>query len=1256
MKTSILLASCCCLAVTALAHYAIAQPPDHAAVLARLKTYHFGDDAAPLDTVTQWVNAARANPNQKGQTARELADVLHSDAPFDAKQFVCRELVLIAGPEQVPVLTEQLPNDQLAHYALMVLARIPGAGVDEALTREVALTHGPTQLEVINTLGERRVTGAASALTPLLTSPDAAVGEAAAAALGKLDDGAALEPLRQAYQNATGAHRLAFGQALLVGADRLQARGAMPAALAIYQQLNADAANPQLNAGGLRGLLLTDGQKNLPLLLESLGQDGSPRQSAALAFVRESKSTVVTQGLSERLPKLSTMGQRLLLAALGERGDAAALSAVTSLAHSADSGVALAAVDTLGALGDAMTVPVLLELASAGATPQRAAARLALARLHGHAVDTKLLGLLDGAPVPTRVEIINSLGQRLVTTAVPRLAQATRSPQPAIVAAAVGVLRDMGRPQDLPALLDILPTTPIASRPSVVNAIAEIARRAPEENGRTGVILARLKQPTTPAVKADLLAVLSRVGGPSALATLRAATTDTSPAVRLSALRLLANWPTAEPLDDLWRAANTTGDEAPRVVALRGYIRLLGLDEGAAPAAAVAHYRRAIDLDKNPEVKRLALAGLAKLKSKPALDYAASFMTDAAVRPEAELATVEIAASTLGAWRDETRAILMPIANGTGDENARQKARDLLAASAKASEYVLTWEAAPAYQQAGMAFSQLFNIPFAPEDPAQAKSVVWRLMPTGTNAAQPWLIDLLALWGGESRVSYLRTAVWSEIAHDAVLELGSDDGVKGWLNGQIIVADNAQRAIAPGQDKVKAQLKPGWNGLMLKITQNNQGWGACARFANADGSALTGLRYAVPSGLTGADTLSAARNYTASPVAVPVVASAPATPVATAPVGIVDKNWKKIVLDKKFRSEGVAVADVNHDGQPDVLVGDLWYEAPNWTPHEIRAPKDYGDGSNGYSEAFLCFAYDVNGDGWPDLVVIGFPGKPCYWYENPRNQPGHWPEHLIWHSACDETPNFVDLFGDGKKELVMATQPEAQMAWFAPDTDVTKPWRLHPISPEHTPGTEQFTHGLGYGDINGDGRNDVIVRQGWWEQPADAKTSDKPWTFHPANLGFECANMYAFDVDGDGLNDVFSSSAHQKGVWWHQQVPGKGGAQFTQHLITDAFSESHSMNFVDINGDGQKDLITGKRWWAHGPNGDIDPNAAPVLVWIEIKKQPGAAPQFIVHQIDDASGIGTQFTVADVNGDGAPDIVVSNKRGVFVFEQMRAKR
>jgi hypothetical protein len=381
-------------------------------------------------------------------------------------------------------------------------------------------------------------------------------------------------------------------------------------------------------------------------------------------------------------------------------------------------------------------------------------------------------------------------------------------------------------------------------------------------------------------------------------------------------------------------------------------------------------------------------------------------------------------------------------------------------------------------------------------------------------------------------------------------------------------------------------------------------------------------------------------------------------------------SWKKTVVDTRFRGEGVAIADVNRDGKMDILAGDVWYEAPDWKMHRIRPGKDdYREGDkNVYSQTFACWAEDINGDGWPDQIVIGFPGAPCHWYENPRGKDGPWKEHVIWHSACNETPLYVDLFGTGKRVLVMGFQPkgkenEGQMAWFAPGKDPTQIWQMHPISAPSTkdniiPGTFRFAHGLGVGDVNGDGRADVICTGGWWEQPARTdKDNGKPWKFHPANLGEACADMFAYDVNGDGKADIISSSAHQYGIWWYEQkAAADGKTHFIRHdLFPRLVSQTHALHCVDMNGDGLKDLVTGKRWWAHGPHDDADPNAPPYLYWFEAKRGKDGMVRFIPHVIDKASGVGTQFVVADFNGDGLPDIVVSNKRGVFVFEQVRSK-
>jgi len=359
-------------------------------------------------------------------------------------------------------------------------------------------------------------------------------------------------------------------------------------------------------------------------------------------------------------------------------------------------------------------------------------------------------------------------------------------------------------------------------------------------------------------------------------------------------------------------------------------------------------------------------------------------------------------------------------------------------------------------------------------------------------------------------------------------------------------------------------------------------------------------------------------------------------------------SFKKHVVSSVFVSEGAATGDVNNDGRMDILAGNYWYEAPDWKRHLLHA--DTLNPVKGYSTTFLNFCLDVNNDGWADLIKFDVPGGPCTWYENPKGKNTLWKGYTILSSAGIETPAFVDVDLDGRKDLICNDTFAKQVIWLkAPVRKGDTLWQRYVISRDPGRGTHRYTHGLGWGDVNRDGKKDVVIRTGWWESPADVKQSD--WTFHPANLGAECANMFVLDTDEDGDEDIVSSSAHDYGIWWYeQQKNGQGEPTWITHEISKLFSQSHAMAMADINGDGHPDLITGKRYFAHN---EKDPGAfePAVLYWFEFI--PGKAPQWIPHEVDNNSGIGNSFVVGDMNKDGLLDIVISNKKGVFFFEQVR---
>jgi hypothetical protein len=372
-------------------------------------------------------------------------------------------------------------------------------------------------------------------------------------------------------------------------------------------------------------------------------------------------------------------------------------------------------------------------------------------------------------------------------------------------------------------------------------------------------------------------------------------------------------------------------------------------------------------------------------------------------------------------------------------------------------------------------------------------------------------------------------------------------------------------------------------------------------------------------------------------------------------------HWKHLQLDSTFRSEGVATADVNRDGNIDVLVGDVWYEAPDWKIHKIRPAGDYNF-AHGYSECFGNFAYDVDGDGWKDQITLGFPGKPCHWYRNPQGRSGHWQQFEIHHSACNESPNFNDVNDDGKPDLILGVDAQLGFLTFSEGKDATSKWPFHRVTPAGDParnGSAMFYHGLGTGDLNCDGHRDIIIPHGWYEAPSGPGNHAGPWQFHafrlskhPEETALKTAHLFLYDLDLDGDQDIIASSAHDFGIWWFENLGAENHTRFQYHLIDESFSQTHALQMADINGDGHQDLITGKRFFAH--NGTDPGGKDPVvMVWIEIERTKKSPPTFTLHEIPPGrnTGPGTQFEVRDMNNDHRIDIILSNKKGVHLLLQ-----
>jgi hypothetical protein len=368
-----------------------------------------------------------------------------------------------------------------------------------------------------------------------------------------------------------------------------------------------------------------------------------------------------------------------------------------------------------------------------------------------------------------------------------------------------------------------------------------------------------------------------------------------------------------------------------------------------------------------------------------------------------------------------------------------------------------------------------------------------------------------------------------------------------------------------------------------------------------------------------------------------------------------------------FHGDGSCVSDVNKDGALDIFAGLMVWLGPDFKKGRTidhTYPLDVTD----YGSTLSCQTADFTGDGWPDVLVKAFTGgNPVYLYVNPKNELRRWARfEVVSVSGPSENNVFADLDRDGTPEFIIGGNGSA-VNYAKPDpADPTKPWIIHQLTEQAAWGP----HGIGVGDVNGDGRLDVLRGWGWWEQPATL--TGKPWTFHPEEFGRAGqgagggAQMHVYDVNGDKLNDVITSlEAHGYGLaWFEQKRDSAGKISFVRHMIMDRdpsrshgviFTEMHGLDVADVDGDGLKDIVTGKFrdhnlgnfHYSYGWPSDED--AENVFYWFKLVRKPGGGVDFLPQLIHNDSGVGRQPLVVDMNADGVMDIVNNGRFGTTVY-------
>lgn len=823
----------------------IQRAPDVYAQMCELLTPPGAGDDTAARMALHGMAMELAQPPRQFQR-QPLADALAAAAGKagdpEVRQFLLDQLRFVAGPEQIAPVAPLLAEADLCDRAAMVLVSI-GEESAAALRAALGEARGKPRIAIVQALGQLGDSASAAAIRPDATSADRELRLTALNALANMGDADSQAVIAQTAQTEAPYERSQATAALLLLARRLGEAGRADQAASIARELydeRTEAGEVHVRIAALGVLADARGVAAFDTLLAATADESLALRRSAEQIAISMPGEAATRRWVAQLAQADAAGRVTALRILAGRGDRAALPTAIAALQDADEAVRIEAIAATADLGGAEAVGPLAAVLDSAGPAELTAAKAALATLAEPGVNDRLVAALSQAEAPGRqIGLMQALAARHASIAADAVTAFGWSENAAVRMAALDAMAALGGPDHLGGLVGRLVVAAADDeRRSAEQAVVAVMARVEDPEARAEPLLA-VGDANVPT-RLALLRALGKTGSARALGVLRSALQGGDEPTIDVAIRALADWPNEAALDDL--RALTAGAEAQthRVLAFRGYVRLLGV-RGGSDEQRIAAYAAALVVAPRKQDNAQVLAALAEIGRPEALAIADGFLGDDVLQGEAAAAVIRIA----DRLPREQQAAAVNAVRAAGelvsDNQLKRQARALLRRHAQADEFLTDWLLAGPYVQDGTAGLDLFDVAFAPETaPADAQ---WQPLPKRTTPDEPWAIDLNnTVAAGDDRVVYLLTQVFSPAAQEARLDCGSDDGIKVWLNGRQVHGKNEPRGNNAGDDQVKIRLEEGWNVLLLKINNGRGGFGANAAVRSSDGKALEGLK------------------------------------------------------------------------------------------------------------------------------------------------------------------------------------------------------------------------------------------------------------------------------------------------------------------------------------------------------------------------------------------------------------------------------